>query len=71
MAPSNWMEEGIRFFDKELAPRGVNTMILQVDHHCQFPNHRELKDWFEMSKENAARQRVQEVHRIRKPRLQV
>ena len=38
-----------RFIETELAPRGVNTLILRVDFHFQFKSHPELTDYNALS----------------------
>ncbi len=38
------------FIDSELAPRRVNTLIIQIDYHYQFKTHPELIDSFALSK---------------------
>src|SRR5579864_8175536 len=40
----------IHFIDQELAPRKVNTLIVQVEYHYQFKSHPELTDSFALSK---------------------
>ena len=40
----------IRFIDLELAPRHVNTLVLQIEYHYQFKSHPELTDSFSLSK---------------------
>ncbi len=44
------LPEFIRFIDEELAPRGVNTLVLRVDHHYQFESRPELVDAGALSK---------------------
>jgi hypothetical protein len=34
----------VKFMEEELTPRGVNTLILRVDHHYEFTSHPELRD---------------------------
>ncbi|WP_247236240.1 family 20 glycosylhydrolase [Telluribacter sp. SYSU D00476] len=34
----------LTFIEKELAPRGVNTLVLRVDYNYQFKSHPELRD---------------------------
>jgi hypothetical protein len=43
----------IEFIDGELAPRGVNTLILRVDYGFQFASHPEMADPGGLSRENA------------------
>jgi hypothetical protein len=38
------LERFIQFIDKELAPRGVNTLVLRVDYNYQFQSHPELRE---------------------------
>jgi hypothetical protein len=38
------LDRFIKFIDNELAPRGVNTLVLRVDYHYQFQSHPELRD---------------------------
>jgi hypothetical protein len=40
----------IRFINEELAPRGVNTLILRVDYNYQYESHPELRDSITLSK---------------------
>jgi hypothetical protein len=42
----------ITFIDKELAPRGVNTLVLRVDYNYQFQTHPELSDGNALSLED-------------------
>src|SRR5258708_4724285 len=44
------LHEFIRFVEKELALRGVNTLILRVDYNFQFSSHPELADKSGLSK---------------------
>jgi hypothetical protein len=53
--PTNRVDDFIRFIDEELAPRGVNTLVLQVDYHYQFTCLPEFKDPAGLSKDDAAR----------------
>jgi hypothetical protein len=41
-----------KFIDEELAPRGVNTLILRVDYQYQFQTHPELRDGAALSRED-------------------
>ena len=44
-APSSaQVERFTRFIRQELAPRGVNTLILRVDYNFQYDSHPELRD---------------------------
>ncbi len=38
------LDDFVKFIDEELAPRGVNTLILRVDHNYQFESRPELRD---------------------------
>lgn len=40
----------VRFIDQELAPRKVNTLIVQIEYRYQFKSHPELIDSFALSK---------------------
>jgi len=40
----------VRFIDQELAPRKVNTLIVQIEYRYQFKSHPELTDSFALSK---------------------
>jgi hypothetical protein len=40
----------IRFIDQELAPRKVNTLVVQIEYHYQFKSVPELTDSFALSK---------------------
>ena len=44
------LDSFIRFIDLELAPRKVNTLIVQIEYHYQFKSHPELIDSFALSK---------------------
>ncbi len=44
------MDSFIHFIDAELAPRKVNTLIVQIEYHYQFQSHPELTDSFALSK---------------------
>lgn len=46
------LERFIRFIDAELAPRGVNTLVLRVDYNFQFQTHPELRDGTALSRED-------------------
>ena len=47
--PEN-LDEFIKFIDEELAPRGVNTLILRVDYEFKYESHPELRDSIALSK---------------------
>ncbi len=44
------LDSFIHFIDIELAPRKVNTLIVQIEYHYQFKSHPELTDSFALSK---------------------
>jgi Glycosyl hydrolase family 20, catalytic domain len=44
------LDSFIHFIDSELAPRKVNTLIVQIEYHYQFKTHPELTDSFALSK---------------------
>lgn len=44
------LDSFVQFIDKELAPRRVNTLIVQIDYRYQFKSHPELTDSFALSK---------------------
>ena len=46
------LDRFIKFIDKELAPRCVNTLILRVDYRFQFQSHSELADHTALSLED-------------------
>jgi hypothetical protein len=46
---SSGVDSFVRFIDKELAPRKVNTLFLLVDYRYQFKSHPELADSFALS----------------------
>lgn len=46
------LERFVKFIDTELAPRGVNTLILRVDYNFQFQSHPELQDSNALSQED-------------------
>ena len=53
-APSgNRVDEFIKFIEEELAPRGVNTLILRVDYNFQFLSRTEMADKGGLSREQA------------------
>lgn len=41
---SERLGEFVKFIDEELAPRGVNTLILRIDHQYEFASRPELRD---------------------------
>jgi N-acetyl-beta-hexosaminidase len=43
------LDSFVIFIDKELAPRKVNTLIVQMEYHYQFKSHPELTDSFALS----------------------
>jgi hypothetical protein len=47
------LDRFIKFIDMELAPRGVNTLVLRVDYNFQFQTHPELRDGAGLSREDA------------------
>src|SRR5450631_851409 len=44
------LDSFVQFIDHELAPRRVNTLIVQIEYHYQFESHPELTDSFALSK---------------------
>lgn len=44
------VKEFVKFIDKELAPRHINTLILRVDFNYEFESHPELRDSVALSK---------------------
>jgi hypothetical protein len=44
------LDSFIRFIESELAPRKVNTLIVQIEYHYQFKTHPELTDSFALSR---------------------
>lgn len=46
------VDDFIRFIDRELAPRGVNTLILRVDFNYEYQSHPELRDLSVLSAED-------------------
>jgi len=44
------LDSFVHFIDSELAPRRVNTLIVQIEYHYQFKTHPELTDSFALSK---------------------
>jgi hypothetical protein len=44
------LDSFVRFIDNELAPRHVNTLVVQIEYHYQFKSHPELTDSFALSK---------------------
>lgn len=50
-APSpDQVDRFVQFINQDLAPRGVNTLILRVDYNYQFTSHPELRDGHGLSK---------------------
>ena len=45
----------VKFINEELAPRGVNTLILRVDYNYQYTSHPELRDSVALSKGDVAK----------------
>src|ERR1700681_2149399 len=44
------LDSFVHFIESELAPRKVNTLIVQIEYHYQFKTHPELTDSFALSK---------------------
>jgi len=44
------LDSFVHFIETELAPRKVNTLIVQIEYHYQFKSHPELTDSFALSK---------------------
>jgi len=44
------LDSFVHFIESELAPRKVNTLIVQIDYHYQFKSHPELTDSFALTK---------------------
>src|SRR6195952_6004293 len=42
----------VTFINQELAPRGVNVLVLRVDFNYQYTSHPELRDSIALSKED-------------------
>lgn len=49
--PPYFVDSFVHFIAKELAPRGVNTVVLRVDYNYQYVSHPELRDSTALSKE--------------------
>jgi hypothetical protein len=49
------LDSFVQFIDKEIAPRKVNTLIVQIEYHYQFKTHPELTDSFALSKADVKR----------------
>jgi hypothetical protein len=49
------LDSFVHFIDSELAPRKVNTLIVQIEYHYQFKSHPELTDSFALSKADVRR----------------
>ncbi len=47
---SQEVDRFVKFIDKELAPRKVNTLIVRIDYHYQYKTHPELADSGALSK---------------------
>ncbi len=43
------LDSFVHFIDQELAPRKVNTLVVQIEYHYQFTSHLELIDSFALS----------------------
>ncbi len=55
-APSpDRVEDFVKFIDEELAPRGVNTLVLRVDYNYAFKNRPELRDENPLSKRDVGK----------------
>jgi hypothetical protein len=61
------LDSFVRFIDKELPPRKINTLLILVDYHYQFTTHPELIDSFALSREQV--KRIVEVCRKNNIRL--
>ena len=46
------LERFVQFIEQELAPRGVNTLVLRVDYNYQFQSRPELRDSSALSRED-------------------
>ena len=46
------LDRFVQFIDKELGPRGVNTLVLRVDYNYQFQSRPELRDGAALSRED-------------------
>ena len=44
------LDSFVHFIETELAPRQVNTLVVQIEYHYQFKSHPELTDSFALSK---------------------
>jgi hypothetical protein len=44
------LDSFVHFIENELAPRKINTLIVQIEYHYQFKTHPELTDSFALSK---------------------
>ena len=49
------LDDFVRFVREDLAPAGVNTLVLRVDYNYEFERHPELRDSAALSKEEARR----------------
>jgi hypothetical protein len=50
-ARKDWSDSS-KFIDEDLAPRGVNTLVLRVDYNYQFESHPELRENSALSRED-------------------
>jgi hypothetical protein len=51
-APSG-VDKFVKFINEELAPRGINTLVLQVEYNYQFEKYPQLRDTAAISKQDA------------------
>ena len=65
--PSFFVDSFVRFIEKELAPRLVNTLLLRVDFNYQYTSHPELRDSIALSKNEV--KKIVNVCRINKIRI--
>jgi hypothetical protein len=49
------VDDFVRFIDKDLAPRSVNTLILRVDYNYSYTSHPELADSAALTSDDAAK----------------
>ena len=60
------LDEFVRFIDKELAPRGVNTLILRIDFNYEYKSHPELRDSVALSRKDIKKLvKICRAHHIR------
>lgn len=52
---NNEVNDFVRFIEKELAPRSVNTLVLMVDYNYQYKSHPELADSAALSKDDVSK----------------